>query len=59
MHGVAAEIAQEVGVLFQHNDVYAGTREQKTEHHPGGPAADNAAARDERDHAPRRRSLAM
>ena len=44
MHGVAAEIAQEVGVLFQHDHIDAGAREQEAEHHPGRPAADDAAA---------------
>ena len=47
MDGVAAEIAQEIGVLLQHDDVDAGAREQKAEHHAGRPAADDAAARGE------------
>src|SRR4029077_4069894 len=58
MNRVAAEIAQEVGVLLQCRDIDAGSREEKSQHHPGGPAAHNAAARGERGHAPRRRSLA-
>ena len=33
MHGVAAKIAEEVGVLFQHHDVDAGASEQVAEHH--------------------------
>ena len=43
MHGVAAEVAQEVLVLFQHHHGHAGTRQQEAEHHPGRPAARNAA----------------
>ena len=43
MHGVAAEIAQEVGVLFQHRHRDAGARQQKAEHHAGRPAAGDAA----------------
>jgi hypothetical protein len=45
MNGVAAEVAQEVGMLLEHDDVHAGTREQEAEHHPAGPAADDAATR--------------
>ena len=37
MDGVAAEVAQEVGVLLQHDHIDAGTGEQEAEHHPGGP----------------------
>ena len=48
MNGVAAEVAQEVAVLLQHDDVDAGARQQKTEHHPGRPAAGNAALRGDR-----------
>ena len=44
MHGVAAKIAEEVGVLFQHHDIDAGAPEQIAEHHAGRPAADDAAA---------------
>ena len=43
MDGVAAEIAQEVGVLLEHDDVDAGTGQQKAEHHARGPAAGDAA----------------
>ena len=32
MDGVAAEIAQEVGVLLEHDDVDAGARQQEAEH---------------------------
>ena len=45
MDGVAAEIAQEVGVLLQHDHVDAGAREQKAEHEPARPAADHATTR--------------
>src|SRR5436190_10412814 len=48
MDGVAAEIAQEIRVLFQHGDVDAGPRQQQAEHHPGGAAAHHAAARGQR-----------
>ena len=43
MNGVAAEIAQEVGMLLQHDDVDAGARQQEAEHHAGGAAAGDAA----------------
>src|SRR5438874_11511440 len=45
MDGVAAEVAQEVGMLLQHHEVDAGTREQKAEHEPARPSANNAAPR--------------
>ena len=48
MHGVAAEIAQEIAVLFEDDDVDAGPREQHAEHHAGRSAARDAAARLER-----------
>ena len=44
MHGVAAKIAEEIRVLFQHHDIDPGAPEQIAEHHAGGPAADDAAA---------------
>ena len=47
MDGVAAKIAQEIGVLFQHDDVDAGARQQKAEHHAGRSAAGDAALRRE------------
>ena len=43
MDGVAAEVAQEVGVLLQHHDVDAGARQQQPEHHAGRTAAGDAA----------------
>ena len=48
MNRVAAEIAEEVGVLLQHDHVDAGAREQKSQHHPGGAAAGDAALRRDR-----------
>ena len=45
MDGVAAEIAQEVGVLFEDDDVDARAREQEAEHQPARTAADDAATR--------------
>ena len=42
MDGVAAEVAQEVLVLFQHDHVDAGPRQQEAEHHAGRPAAGDA-----------------
>ena len=43
MHGVAAEVAQEVGVLLQHRHLDAGPGQQQAEDHPGGAAADDEA----------------
>src|SRR5688572_2432763 len=54
MDGIAAEIAQEVRMLFEHGHLDAGAREQKSEHHAGGPAAGDAASG---DHGLRRHSL--
>jgi hypothetical protein len=46
MDRVAAKIAEEVGVFFQHRDIDAGAREQEAEHHAGRTAAgDDAAGR--------------
>jgi hypothetical protein len=41
MNSVAAKIAIEIGVLFQHDDIDAGARQQKACHHSGGSAANN------------------
>jgi hypothetical protein len=49
MDRVAAEVAEEVGVLLQHHDIDAGASEQKPEHHPGRPAAGDGAARGDFD----------
>ena len=43
MHGVAAKIAKKIGILFQHDDIDAGARQQKTKHHSGGTAAGDTA----------------
>ena len=43
MHRVAAKIAQEILVLFQHRHVHAGAGQKKAQHHAGRAAA--------RDHA--------
>ena len=45
MDGVAAKIPQEIRMLFQHDDLDAGPRQQQAQHHPGGAAAHDAAAR--------------
>ena len=39
---VAAEVAEEVGVLLEHDDVDPAARQQKSEHDPGGTAAGDA-----------------
>ena len=36
MDRVAAEVAQEVRVLLQHDDIDAGTGQKVAGHHPGG-----------------------
>jgi len=36
--GVAAEIAEEIGVLFEDRHAGAGAGEEQPRHHPGGPA---------------------
>ena len=43
MNRVAAEIAEEIGVLLQHHDTNARARQQESEHHSGGTAAGDAA----------------
>ena len=43
MHGVAAKIAEEVGVLFQDDNFHSGTRQQVPQHYTGRPATHNAA----------------
>jgi hypothetical protein len=48
MDRVAAEVAQEIGVLLQHHDVDAGARQQEAEHHSRRTAARHAAARGNR-----------
>ncbi len=52
MDRVAAEVAQEVGVLLQHDRIDPGAGEKKSRHHAGGAAAgDHAACRDILCHA--------
>src|SRR4029079_11770538 len=42
MNRVAAEVAQKILVLLEHDDVDARTRQQEAKHHPGRPAARDA-----------------
>ena len=43
MDGVAAEVAEEIRVLLQDDDVDAGTRQQEAQHHAGRTAAGHHA----------------
>ena len=43
MDGVSAEVAEEVFMLFEHDDADAGAREQIAGHDAGGASADDAA----------------
>lgn len=43
MDGVAAKVAEEVDVLFEHGDMDARSRKQEAEHDSRGAAADDAA----------------
>src|SRR6201999_4660921 len=45
MHSVTAEVAHEVGMLFQYLHRHPRTGEQQTEHHAGRSAADDHACR--------------
>ena len=45
VHGVAAEVAQEVGVLLQHGDLDARAGHEQAEDHPGRSAPDDEAGR--------------
>jgi hypothetical protein len=56
MHGVAAEIAQKIGVLLAHDNVNAGTGEEITEHHTGRAAARDCALGPKLLHDPSRDS---
>jgi hypothetical protein len=40
---IAAEVAEEVGVLLQDHDLNSGTREKKSEHQAGWSSAGDAA----------------
>src|ERR1700744_4006695 len=42
MNGVAAKIAEEVAVFFEHNDIDAGARQQISRHYAGGTSAHDA-----------------
>ena len=44
MDRVAAKIAQKIRMLFENDRIDAGAGKEKPEHHPGGSAADDAAA---------------
>ncbi|MOA25540.1 hypothetical protein D3C78_1462710 [compost metagenome] len=43
VNGIAAKVAQEIGVLFQHYDLYPRPGQQIAEHQPGGATANDAA----------------
>ena len=43
--GIAAKVAQEIGVFFEEQDFDACASEEEAKHHAGGPAAYDAAAR--------------
>ena len=45
MDGVAAEVAEEIGVLLEDEDANAGTRQEQSQHHAGGTAASHHALR--------------
>ena len=45
MDGVAAKVAEEIGVFLQHNDVDVGAGKEEAEHHAGRSAAGDATAR--------------
>jgi hypothetical protein len=45
MNGVTAEIAQEIGMLLQHDDIDACAGKQKPEHESARPTADDATTR--------------
>ena len=42
MHGVAAEVAEEIRMLLQHHDIDAGAPQEIAEHHARRSAADDA-----------------
>jgi hypothetical protein len=44
VYGVAAEVAQEVCMLFQNSRPYAGPSQNEAKNEAGRPAADDAAA---------------
>src|SRR5438067_13657011 len=44
MDGVAAEVAQKIGMLLEHADIDASAGEKEAHHHTGGTATGDAAA---------------
>src|SRR6516162_1507905 len=56
MDGIATEIAQEILMLFKHNNRNARARQQDCKHHPGGPPADDTACRSDLVHSRFRQS---
>src|SRR5262245_50082904 len=50
MDGVAAEITQEIAVLFEHERLDPGAGEQEAGHHAGGTPSGDAAARGQFGH---------
>ena len=44
MNCVAAEIAIEIGVFLEYDDIHSGARQEEAGHHSGGSAADDNAA---------------
>jgi hypothetical protein len=42
MNRVSAEVSQEVGVLFEHDNVHARPRQQESQHNTGGTASSDA-----------------
>jgi hypothetical protein len=45
MNGVAAEVAEKIGVLLEHYDVNRHARKKETQHHARWSASNDAAAR--------------
>ena len=50
MNRVAPEVAQEIGMLFENDNIDSGSCEQESQHHTGRSAADDTAARRDRLH---------
>jgi hypothetical protein len=54
MNSIAAEVAVEIGVFFQNNDLHSGARQEIAGHHARRSAADNEATdMDIREHVHR------
>jgi hypothetical protein len=43
MNGIAAKVAEKICVLLEYDDLHARSSQQKTEHHSGWSAANDAA----------------